>query len=345
MEWWRAGGENHQQQTVLSIATTTTTTTPTTTTTAFESNLTITVTSKVTIIVDNTTISNISATKTIIITTKITITSTTTTTDMAAQPIQEAITSPDLKLPLVDLSDYLNPSASLESKQRVIAEVRDACRDFGFFQVKGHGIPLAMQQNFLNTLPNFFRLPREDKVKLSFLQSPGRRGYEYSGLTLRDGDALPDSKEAFYVGHENKTVEPPGFHCPNLWPELPAEDFRDTVEEYYEATSFLGKLIWEILIQGLGHPAELVEDFSKKPVVMMKMIRYPAFSSTLAGQYGVGPHSDFGGVTVLLQQAEKEGLEVWIDEKEAWLPVPAVEDVYVSKYSPFLLSTSTRVQC
>ena len=66
------------------------------------------------------------------------------------------------------------------------------------------------------------------------------------------------------------------------------------------------------------------------------MIRYPAFSKTRPGQYGVGPHSDFGGVTCLLQEANKEGLEVWIEEEQAWLPVPAVEDVYVSKSQPTL---------
>jgi len=99
-----------------------------------------------------------------------------------------------VELPLIDLNGYLNPQSDAE-KQRVIAEVRDACHKFGFFQVKGHGIPLATQKTFLNSLPNFFNLPREEKRKLLFLQSPGRRGYEASGDTMRDGDALPDAKE------------------------------------------------------------------------------------------------------------------------------------------------------
>ena len=126
-------------------------------------------------------------------------------------------------------------------------------------------------------------------------------------------------------------IEPPGFHCPNLWPDIPSERFRDPVWEYYGETTRLGRIIWEILIQGLGHPASLVDAFSRKPVVMMKMIRYPAYSRTRPGQYGVGPHTDFGGVTCLLQEPGKEGLEVWVDEQQDWLPVPSVEDVYVSK--------------
>lgn len=100
----------------------------------------------------------------------------------------------NLELPLVDLSEYINPSSE-EEKQRVIAELCDACHKFGFVQVKGHGIPLEVQREFLKSLPNLFRLPREEKMKYSFLKSSGRRGYEASGDSMRDGDRLHDAKE------------------------------------------------------------------------------------------------------------------------------------------------------
>ena len=61
----------------------------------------------------------------------------------------------------------------------------------------------------------------------------------------------------------------------------------------------------------------------------MKMIHYPPSKTTKAGQMGVGPHTDFGGVTVLLQQPGKEGLEVWDEEKDEWMAIPSLEDVFV----------------
>lgn len=64
-------------------------------------------------------------------------------------------------------------------------------------------------------------------------------------------------------------------------------------------------------------------------MVMMKMIRYPPQDTTKPEQFGIGAHTDFGGVTVLLQQPDREGLEVWHEAREQWLPVPAIEDVYV----------------
>lgn len=100
----------------------------------------------------------------------------------------------EVNLPLVDLSGYLNPKFPGD-KEKVVAEVRDACRQYGFFQVKGHGVPLRMQNGLLKSISNLFNMPKEEKLKLSFLENPSRRGYEESGMSLRDGDALPDSKE------------------------------------------------------------------------------------------------------------------------------------------------------
>ncbi|KAF7714211.1 2-oxoglutarate-dependent dioxygenase [Penicillium ucsense] len=237
-------------------------------------------------------------------------------------------TDNSIVLPIVDLSGYLHPKSPAD-KARVIAEVREACSEYGFFQVKGHGVPLDMQKALLRSLRNIFSLPQEEKLKLSFLNNPCRRGYEASGMSVREGDAMADSKEAFYIGREDPVIERPGFYGPNVWPDLAEEDFHGPVWEYYQATDKLGKMIWEILLQGLGHPPSLMEAFAKRPFVQMKMIRYPPASATLPGQYGVGAHTDFGGVTVLLQEAGREGLEVWHEGRQEWLPVPAMENMYI----------------
>lgn len=124
-------------------------------------------------------------------------------------------------------------------------------------------------------------------------------------------------------------MELSGFYGPNVWPDLPETDFRGPVWSYYEKTSDLGKTIWSILLEGLGQPLSLVEQFAKRPIVPMKMIRYPPHSQAAAGQFGIGAHTDFGGITILFQQPGKDGLEVWHEGREEWIGVPALEDVYV----------------
>lgn len=102
------------------------------------------------------------------------------------------------------------------------------------------------------------------------------------------------------------------FYGPNVWPNVPEEEFRGPVWEYYQKTSQLGKTIWEILLRGLGHSTDVMTAVAKRPLVQIKLIRYPPTSATLPGQFGVGAHNDFGGVTVLLHQPGKVGLEVWL---------------------------------
>ncbi|KAK3988692.1 hypothetical protein QBC44DRAFT_309159 [Cladorrhinum sp. PSN332] len=237
--------------------------------------------------------------------------------------------SDSLALPIIDLSGYINPN-SPEDKARVVAEVSQAARQYGFFQVKGHGVPLTLQQDLITCMNNFFNLPQEEKDSLSFLKNPCRRGYEASGDSLREGDPLPDAKECFFMAREEPVVSYSGFHGPNIWPSsLPDSDFRGPASEYYEQTQQLGRRIWSILLEGLGQPASLVEAFAKKPIVPMKMIRYPPKQAVRPGQFGIGAHTDFGGVTVLFQQPGKDGLEVWHEGREEWIEVPALEDVYV----------------
>ena len=119
------------------------------------------------------------------------------------------------------------------------------------------------------------------------------------------------------------------IHGPNVWPELPEEEFHGPVWEYYGEMIRLGRIIWEILVQSLGHPVDVLEGFTKHPGVFMKLIRYPPHDSADPRQFGAGPHTDFGGVTCLLQQPGKDGLEVWHAGNEEWVPIPAKEDIYV----------------
>jgi len=118
-------------------------------------------------------------------------------------------TEPEVSLPLVDISGYINPQKEGD-RERVIAEVAAACGEYGFFQTTGHGIPMDLQKGLLKSIDTLFSLPKEEKRKLSFLQNVSRRGYEESGMSLREGDDLPDSKEVSHLPYPtyNPTILP-----------------------------------------------------------------------------------------------------------------------------------------
>lgn len=58
---------------------------------------------------------------------------------------------------------------------------------------------------------------------------------------------------------------------------------------------------------------------------MHLVVWYP----TLANNTSAGAHTDFGGITFLLQQPGTKGLEVWYPPTESWVPVPVTPDSYV----------------
>ena len=102
---------------------------------------------------------------------------------------------------------------------------------------------------------------------------------------------------------------------------MPEEDFHNPVWKYYQEMDKLGHTIWGMLLQALGYSTSLMQDLARRPIVQKKMIQYPEASKTLEGQFGVGAH------TAAATRPRK--LEVWIEERQAWLPVPSIEDVYV----------------
>jgi isopenicillin N synthase-like dioxygenase len=45
--------------------------------------------------------------------------------------------------------------------------------------------------------------------------------------------------------------------------------------------------------------------------------------------FGSGQHTDYGGLTILLQQPGADGLEVWHAATQQWVELPALEDRFV----------------
>ncbi|KAK0364339.1 hypothetical protein LTR91_002841 [Friedmanniomyces endolithicus] len=233
------------------------------------------------------------------------------------------------EIPTIDLSSYIRPDATPEERAGVIEDVRSACSRYGFLQVKGHGVPLATQREVLESCRRLFDLPQGVKDSLSLKNNPARRGYERIGEQILDAKALPDCKEGYYLGREVPLKQMGFLRGPNQWPDLPSEDFHAPVTEYYEHMLRLGNSLVEILALGLGHDISVLKDFTKEPVVNLKLLHYPKHISTDERQFGAGAHTDFGAITILLQQPGKYGLQIFHAPSNAWLPVPAIEDSLV----------------
>lgn len=101
-------------------------------------------------------------------------------------------------IPTIDISAYIDPGASADARAKLIDEVKTACSQYGFIQIKGHGVPVKLQQKIIDCSKTLFDLPQAQKDALSLKNSVSRRGYERIGDQVLDAESLPDQKEVYF---------------------------------------------------------------------------------------------------------------------------------------------------
>lgn len=231
-------------------------------------------------------------------------------------------------LPIIDISGL---SASDPTARRAVGEaLREACLAHGFFYCAGHGVPDGLIAATMAQSRALFDLSPEAKQALDKSRSPANRGYEtLGGQTLQPG-ALPDRKEGFYIGEDLAPDHPRvlagAFNAgANLWPaDLP--EFRPVMVAYYAA---LG-VVAETLMRGLALSLDLPEDhfaaFTTDPAATLRLLHYPPSRPEVPDEMGAGAHTDFGGLTILLQD-QVGGLQVM--GPEGWIEAPPIPGAYI----------------
>ncbi|KAI5917196.1 putative 2OG-Fe(II) oxygenase family oxidoreductase [Camillea tinctor] len=247
-------------------------------------------------------------------------------------------------VPTIDIRPFLSNDSSPEA-QKVVDFVREACRKTGFFQIIGHGIPEWVQNDLLHASQRFFSLGNKEKMKLDARTTTGRRGYDAMESQSYHINARPDLKEGFFVGHDVPMDDPKVkakrfFMGQNVWPEpsvLSRSVFREPVEEYFRAVHTLALRMLDIIERTLYHGRGVFRDFTAGHTVsVLRMLHYPPapklpLSSDLKEaqeQLGAGAHTDFGAITLLLQD-EHSGLEVLHPITNTFVPVDPMPNAFL----------------
>ncbi|MBT9384957.1 isopenicillin N synthase family oxygenase [Pseudooceanicola sp. CBS1P-1] len=232
-------------------------------------------------------------------------------------------------LPVIDIADL--SSSDPVARQQVAEKIRRACLAHGFFYISGHGIPQGLIEAVLDETRALFDQPEAAKDALSKALSPCNRGYEtLGGQTLQPG-ALPDRKEGYYIGEELGPRDPrvaEGWfnHGPNQWPaDLPG--FRPVMMAYFAALQTLGATLMRGLALSLDLPEDHFDGFTEQPMCTLRLLHYPPAQPDVEGEMGAGAHTDFGGLTLLLQDSVG-GLQVQAGDG-SWIEAPPMPGTYV----------------
>ncbi len=237
-------------------------------------------------------------------------------------------------LPIIDMAAYR--AGGREARSAIVAEIAAKSRALGFFYLIHHGLPDTLLDGQLAWARQFFALPIEEKAALDFRKPAVRRGYEPFALQTLQAGAPPDQKEAFSFGSEPSAGEPGGgapspFEGPNQWPgDQPGFDgagFRVQMEAYRQAMIGLGREICALIAASLGLPDDYFAAALAAPSADVRLLHYPPRPADAAkGLLGAGAHTDWGLITLLLQD-DCGGLE--IETPSGWLKAAPIPGAFI----------------
>jgi isopenicillin N synthase-like dioxygenase len=209
----------------------------------------------------------------------------------------------------------------------VAPAVDEALQRAGFLLVTGHGVDGSLRAEVRAAARRFFALPAE--VKQRYAVRIGGRGWLAPGVeangnadafgtgvgNVEGGDNPPDLKESFAVGPATPTgdaaVDEVWFPA-NVWPdEVP--ELRPAVERYLDAMTAVSRDLLELCASALGLPPDTLTALAGHPTWTFNINRYPPLTEVgepVPGQFRIGPHTDFGTVTVLDREPGAGGLQV-----------------------------------
>lgn len=229
-------------------------------------------------------------------------------------------------IPLIDLS----PLNSTESDtDALVAEVGDACKNWGFFQVINHGVPSQVREKIELASRRFFALSKDEKRKAS-RDEVNLFGYSDFEITK----SVRDWKEIFDCTIENPTVifasdEPDDKELKELtsqWPQNPP-DLREACEVYAAEMQKLAYKLLQLTASSLGLRKDRFHGFFKDQTSFMRLNYYPPCPAPQLA-LGLGRHKDAGAMTVLAQD-DVGGLEVKRKSDGEWVFVKPIPDAYI----------------
>ncbi|CAD6335691.1 unnamed protein product [Miscanthus lutarioriparius] len=202
-------------------------------------------------------------------------------------------------IPLLDISPLVekidDPSmANDKDLLQVVRFLDDACKEAGFFYVKGHGIDESLMREVRNVTRKFFQLPYEEKLKIKMTPQSGYRGYQRLGENITKGK--PDMHEAI----DCYTPIRPGKYGDLL------------LNQWKDLTYDISRKIMRGIALALGGAIDAFEgDTAGDPFWVLRLIGYPVdIPEEQCTDTGCGAHTDYGLLTLVNQDDDICALEV-----------------------------------
>ena len=217
-------------------------------------------------------------------------------------------------IPVLDLAPWRRGESG--ARDRLAGELRRACLEVGFFYVGGHGVEQALVDAAFAQTEAFHGLPEADKAALAINRH--NIGYMASRTSMQRSSTVhratrPNLVASFFMKRERAADAPEvvaglPLRGLNQWPpQLPA--FRPAMLAYMNAMEALGLAMLPLYARSLGLDDGFFATAFREPSITLRISSYPPQETFDGEEFGTGPHTDAGFMT-MLAQARVPGLEI-----------------------------------
>ncbi|MEO0822935.1 MAG: 2OG-Fe(II) oxygenase family protein [Pseudomonadota bacterium] len=223
------------------------------------------------------------------------------------------------EIPVIDIAPLRDGS----DPRGVAAALHAASQGLGFIYITGHGVEDGVIAAARAAAYRFFRADPAEKAAVRV--SGSHRGWIAQGGAKMQDDAKADLKESFVWGWQDAAGATPEDHAlrgANRWPGFLPE-MEPAAMAYFHGAHDVAHALMRGFALGLDLAPEFFLRSADRPLSRASFVYYPAQpESAGADQFGVGPHTDFGVLTVLCQD-DVGGLQVQ-DARGEWVHAPPV---------------------
>ncbi|XP_057787419.1 protein DMR6-LIKE OXYGENASE 2-like [Salvia miltiorrhiza] len=233
-------------------------------------------------------------------------------------------------VPLIDLSPLGAPEPAPAALESLVAQIGDACKNWGFFQVINHGVPLHLREKMELVSREFFALQKEEKKKVA-RDEVDPLGYYDTEHTKN----VRDWKEVFDFTEREPIIIPASLddshgelkQIRNHWPPHNPPHMKEVCLQYAAEMEKLGYKLLELIALSLGLERERLRAFFDVQTSFVRLNHYPPCPAPELA-LGVGRHKDAGALTVLAQD-EVGGLQVKRKTDGEWILVQPTPNAYI----------------
>ncbi|BFG26040.1 hypothetical protein CerSpe_123140 [Prunus speciosa] len=193
-----------------------------------------------------------------------------------------------------------------EGRKATMEKIKDACENWGFFELVSHGIPTE----FLDTVERLTKEHYRQCLEQRFKELVASKGLEAVKTEVND----MDWESTFYLRHLPKSNI---SEVPDL-----EDQYRNVMKEFALKLEKLAEQLLDLLCENLG----IEQGYLKKafygangPTFGTKVSNYPPCPNPELIK-GLRAHTDAGGLILLFQDDKVSGLQLLKDGQ--WIDVP-----------------------